>query len=87
MNKSCIYMYTLQHLCSQRRAGPEVQIYMKTLNDSIGHALQMIVLLCPLKEMNKSPVTQNTYVFYTFSYTHINMIFCMGYFHARETYL
>ena len=46
INKRCIaiYMYALQHLCSQRGAGPEVQISLK---DRIGHALQMIVLLCP----------------------------------------
>ena len=39
--KSCIYMYmyTLQLLCGQRRASPEVKIYMNTLNDRIGHAL------------------------------------------------
>ena len=54
-------MYTLQHLCGQRRASPEVQIYMNTLNDRIGHALQMIALLCSLKEMDKSPATQNAY--------------------------
>ena len=63
-------MYTLQHLCGQRRTSPEVQIYINTLNDRIGHAFQMIVLLCSLKEMDKSPATQNTYVFYTFSYAH-----------------
>ena len=63
-------MYTLQHLCGQRRASPEVQIYMNTLNDRIGHALQMIVLLCPLKEMDKSLATQNTYVLYTHTHTH-----------------
>ena len=56
-------MYTMQHLCGQRRPGPEVQIL---LNGRIGDAL-----LCPLKEMDKSPATQNTYVFYTFSYTHM----------------
>ena len=61
-------MYTMQHLCGQRRAGPEVQIL---LNGRIGHAFQVMVLLCPLKEMDKSPATQNTYVFYTFSYTHM----------------
>ena len=47
--KSCIYMYTLQLLCGQRRPSPEVQIYMNTLNDRIGHALQMMVLFCSLK--------------------------------------
>ena len=62
-------MYTLQHLCGQKRASPEVQIYRNTLNDRISQGLQMIVLLRTLKEMD--PATQNTYVhFRTHTPTH-----------------
>ena len=69
-----MYMYTLQHLLYVARGDQAqryiVQIYMNTLNDRIDHALQMMVLFCSLKEMDKSPATHNTYVFHTFSYTH-----------------
>ena len=47
-----VYMYTLQHLCGQKRAGPEVQTL---LNERIGHALQVMVLLCPLKRDGQVP--------------------------------
>ena len=64
------YTLTQTHTRTHSHTYTHTQIYMNTLNDRIGHALQMIVLLCSLKEMDKSSATHNTYVFYTFSYTH-----------------
>ena len=68
-------MYMLQHLCGQRRASPEVQIYMNTLNDRIGHAFQMIVLLCSLKEM-ASPLPPKIHMYFTYVRTHTHTLLC-----------
>ena len=55
-----------QCLCGQRRASPELKIYMYTFNRSC------FVDYSPLKEMDKFPDTQNTLIciLHIFVHTH-----------------